>query len=51
MASTIDLTGILGSYRAAGGEVVWSATPDQLPEIGAGGGLTAAITLLGEPGV
>ena len=47
MACTTDLTGILESVSAAGGKVVMVGDPRQLPEIGPGGGLTHAITLLG----
>ena len=46
MADTFDLTGVLAVAAAAGAKVVLVGDARQLPEIGPGGGLAAAIDIL-----
>jgi conjugative relaxase-like TrwC/TraI family protein len=48
MCDTVDLTAILDVARAAGAKVVLVGDPRQLPEVGPGGGLAAAIARLGD---
>jgi conjugative relaxase-like TrwC/TraI family protein len=48
MCDTVDLTAILDAARTAGAKVVMVGDPRQLPEIGPGGGLAAAIARLGD---